>query len=103
MAARVQDIEAQGPGGAGAELLEAALDVFGPLCKLAWLSGSYAYEGARPGRSDADIVLVFDENVPLPADPATLEPIRRFVDRYLAVHARHGLDPDLDFPGEFVT
>ena len=103
MAAKAQDIEAQDGSGAGTELLEAALEIFGPLCRAAWLSGSYAYEGARPGRSDADIVIVLDGKVPLPADAATLQLIRRFVDSYLAVHARHGLDPDLDFPGEFVT
>jgi hypothetical protein len=103
MAAKAEDFEAETPGVAGAELLQSAQAIFGPLCKAAWLSGSYAYRGARQGRSDADIVIVLDDGVALPADEATLGLIRRFVDAYLAVHARHGLDPDLEFPGEFVT
>jgi hypothetical protein len=103
MAAKPQHPETETGTGAGAELLQSAQETFGPLCRAAWLSGSYAYEGARPGHSDADIVIVLDERVTLPADEATLRRIRRFVDSYLAVHARHGLDPDLEFPGEFVT
>jgi hypothetical protein len=103
MAAKAQDFEFERPGEAGAELLQAAQEIFGPLCKAAWLSGSYAYRGARQGRSDADIVIVLDDGLAVPADNATLGLIRRFVDAYLAVHARHGLDPDLEFPGEFVT
>jgi predicted nucleotidyltransferase len=85
------------------EFREAVRGVFGRTCKAAWLSGSYVYNGARPGRSDIDVVIVMDEAVRYPAEPETLERIRGFVDAYLAVHAEHDLDPDLDFPTEYVV
>ncbi len=81
----------------------AVQDIFGPRCKAAWLSGSYVYEGAIKGRSDIDVVLVLADDQPLPADPLTLERIHAFIDAYLQIHARIGLDPDLDFPGEYVV
>ena len=87
---------------AGTELLQAVEEVFGPILKAAWLSGSFAYQGARRARSDVDVVIVL-EGVPLPADKGTMRLIRRFVDAYLAVHERHRFDPDLDFPGEYIT
>jgi predicted nucleotidyltransferase len=92
------------PAGAAAEasLAEAAREAFGGRLRSAWLSGSYVYGGARPGQSDIDVVLVL-EGVPLPADPDLQARIRRFVDSYLEAHARAGLDPDLDFPGEYVV
>ena len=103
MAGPASDLGTEAPTDAGTALLQSAQAIFGSRCRAAWLSGSFAYEGARPGRSDADIVVVLEDSAPLPADEATLRLIRRFVDAYLTVHARHGLDPDLDFPGEFVT
>ena len=77
--------------------------IFGERCKAAWLSGSFLYKGAKPGRSDIDVVIVLDEATALPADEATTERIRAFVDVYLDVHARLGLDPDLEFPAEYVV
>ena len=85
------------------QFAEAVREIFGNRCKAAWLSGSYVYDGARPGRSDIDIVLVMEESVPAPADAGTLARIRAFVDAYLGVHAHRGLDPDLEFPGEYVA
>jgi hypothetical protein len=103
MAARAQQIDAEPGREAGAELLQSVQDIFGASCKAAWLSGSFAYEGARAHRSDVDIVIVLQDSTALPADAGTLHLIRRFVDAYLEIHARHGFDPDVDFPGEFVT
>jgi predicted nucleotidyltransferase len=103
MAAQPQQSETEPAPEAGRELLRAVDQAFGSKCKAAWLSGSFAYQGARRSRSDIDVVVVLDESAPLPADAATMSLIRRFVDAYLEVHARHGFDPDLDFPGEFVT
>lgn len=77
--------------------------IFGDGCRAAWLSGSAVYQGAKPGRSDIDVVVVLDGDVALPADESTIALIRRFVDEYLQVHAWRGLDPDLDFPGEYVV
>ena len=98
-------VEAAADRAAGAEdrLAAAAERIFGPRLKAAWLSGSFVYDGARPGRSDIDVVLLVDEGAAVPADEAMLAAIRAFVDEYLAVHARLGLDPDLDFPGEYVA
>lgn len=103
MAAQPQQFESEAATEAGSELLRAAEQVFGSKCKAAWLSGSFAYQGARQSRSDIDVVVVLDRSVASPASEETMELIRSFVDAYLAVHARHGFDPDLDFPGEFVT
>lgn len=103
MAAQPQQFESEAATEAGSELLRAAEQVFGSKCKAAWLSGSFAYQGARQSRSDIDVVVVLDLSVAPPASEETMELIRSFVDAYLAVHARHGFDPDLDFPGEFVT
>lgn len=100
MASRPRQAE---PPEAGTELLQAVEVVFGPTLKAAWLSGSFAYQGARRARSDVDVVVVLDGGVSLPADEGTMRLIRRFVDAYLAVHDRHRFDPDLDFPGEYVT
>ena len=87
-----------------ARLAAAVRDIFGAKCKAAWLSGSFAYDGAQAGRSDIDAVIVFDERqVGAPAEPGTLLLIERFVDEYLVVHATQGFQPDLDFPGEFLT
>lgn len=88
---------------AEAGLRSAVGEAFGGRARAAWLSGSFVYQGERRGRSDVDVVVVLDEATPIPADAATLERIRAFVDLYLAVHASCGLDPDLDFPGEFVV
>lgn len=88
---------------AEAEFAAAVRENFGARCKAAWLSGSFLYRGAEEGRSDIDVVVVMDEKVAAPADGETLARIRGFVDAYLGVHARRGLDPDLDFPGEYVT
>ena len=103
MAAQLHQPEASAGEAAETRLAEAARDVFADRLKAAWLSGSAVYQGAKPGRSDIDVVLVLDGDVALPADEATLARIRRFVDAYLAVHAWRGLDPDLDFPGEYVV
>ncbi len=103
MAARTRQFAAAAATEAGTELLRSVEEIFGSKCKAAWLSGSYAYLGARRSRSDIDVVVVLDESVSLPADEETMRLIRGFVDAYLAVHARHGFDPDLDFPGEYVT
>ena len=103
MAAQPQQFESEAATEAGSELLRAAEQVFGSKCKAAWLSGSFAYQGARQSRSDIDVVVVLDRSVASPASEETMELIRSFVDAYLAVHARHDFDPDLDFPGEFVT
>ncbi|HMG46426.1 MAG TPA: nucleotidyltransferase domain-containing protein [Allosphingosinicella sp.] len=84
-------------------LRSAVKDCFGPKCKAAWLSGSAAYGGARVGFSDIDVIIVFGERVTSPADSETIILIKRFVDEYLALHADLGLQPDLDFPGEFLT
>lgn len=83
-------------------LAAAVAEAFGPSCRSAWLSGSFVYGGARPGESDIDVVVLLDP-APVPADAETLSRIRRFVDRYLEVHAEAGLDPDLDFPGEYLV
>lgn len=103
MAAKVRRLEAESGHAAGTELLQSTQDIFGRRCKAAWLSGSFAYQGARPNRSDVDVVVVLENSTALPADCETLRLIRLFVDAYLDVHARHGFDPDVDFPGEFVT
>ena len=91
-------------GGAAAEarLAAAVREIFGSACRSAWLSGSFVYGGAQPGESDIDVVVVLDA-ASVPADGDTLARIRRFVDVYLEVHAEAGLDPDLDFPGEYVV
>lgn len=88
---------------AEAEFSRAAKEIFGSRCKAAWLSGSFVYQGARPGRSDIDVVVVLDDKVGIPAEGETLEKIRSFIDVYLTVHARLGLDPDLEFPAEYVV
>ena len=88
---------------AEAEFKRAVADIFEGHCKAAWLSGSFVYDGAKPGRSDIDVVVVMDEKVAFPADDETLERIRHFIDVYLEVHARLGLDPDLEFPAEYVV
>ncbi|HET9428332.1 MAG TPA: nucleotidyltransferase domain-containing protein [Allosphingosinicella sp.] len=85
------------------EFRRAVNDVFGPRCKAAWLSGSFVYNGAKPGRSDIDVVVVLDERTAIPADEETLERIESFIQVYLRVHARLGLDPDLEFPAEYVV
>ncbi len=103
MAGRPRQFEAEGSTEAGTELLQAVEEIFGSRCKAAWLSGSFAYQGARPARSDIDVVVVLDDPVSVPADEETIGLIHRFVDAYLAIHARHGFDPDLEFPGEYVT
>lgn len=77
--------------------------IFGGSCKAAWLSGSFLYHGAKPGRSDIDVVIVLDDRTAIPAGSDTLDRVRAFVDIYLDVHARFGLDPDLDFPAEYVV
>ena len=86
-----------------ARLAAAVGEIFGPLCRAAWLSGSYVYRGAQPGASDVDVVLLFADEVALPADAAMQARIRAFVDAYLEAHAAAGLDPDLEFPGEYVA
>ena len=86
-----------------ARLAAAVGEIFGPLCRAAWLSGSYVYRGAQAGASDVDVVLLFAEEVAVPADAAMQARIRAFVDAYLAAHAAAGLDPDLEFPGEYVA
>ena len=88
---------------AEADFRRAVEDIFGSRCKAAWLSGSFLYRGAEPGRSDIDVVVVLDEATSLPADEETLERIRAFVLSYLDIHAREELDPDLDFPTEYVV
>jgi predicted nucleotidyltransferase len=88
---------------AEAEFARATREIFGTSCKAAWLSGSFVYQGAKPGHSDIDVVVVLDDRVSIPADGETLERIRRFIDVYLTVHARLGLDPDLQFPAEYVV
>lgn len=88
---------------AEAEFKRAVADIFEGRCKAAWLSGSFVYDGAKPGRSDIDVVVVMDENVAFPADSDTLKRIRHFIDVYLKVHAGLGLDPDLEFPAEYVV
>ena len=85
------------------EFREAVKDIFGESCKAAWLSGSFLYHGAKPGRSDIDVVIVFEDRTPIPADEATIDRIRAFVDVYLDVHGQFGLDPDLEFPAEYVV
>jgi len=88
---------------AEAEFRRAANEIFGARLKCAWLSGSFLYNGAKPGRSDIDLVVVFDETVAIPADEEVIDRIRRFIDVYLDVHARLDLDPDLEFPAEYVV
>ena len=88
---------------AESDFRQAAQDIFGDRCKAAWLSGSFLYHGAKPGRSDIDVVVIFAEGTPIPADADTLERIRAFVQVYLDVHAGFGLDPDLEFPAEYVV
>lgn len=105
-AARGTDVRLIGKSAAveaEAGLRAAVAEAFGARCKAAWLSGSFVYQGERRGRSDVDVVVVLGDATPVPADAATLERIRAFVDAYLQVHARCGLDPDLDFPGEHVV
>ena len=82
---------------------DAVAGIFGDRCKAAWFSGSFLYRGAETGRSDIDLVIVLDERTRLPADRPTLDRIRAFVDVYLAVHADLDLDPDLEFPAEYVV
>ena len=89
--------------GAREELAAAVTRIFGPRSKASWLSGSFAYEGAQPGRSDIDVIVVLRDDAAMPADAATLDLVRAFVDEYLSAHARYGLDPDLEFPGEYLT
>jgi len=84
-------------------LAVAVREIFGAKCKASWLSGSFAYDGARAGHSDIDVVVVLGKAIRAPAGADTTVLIRRFVDEYLALHAAHGLQPDLDFPGEFLT
>lgn len=88
---------------AEAGLRAAVEEAYGERAKAAWLSGSFVYRGEQSGRSDVDVVVVLREDTPVPADAATLARVRAFVDSYLEVHARCGLDPDLDFPGEHVV
>lgn len=88
---------------AESEFRHAVETIFADRCKAAWLSGSFLYKGAKPGRSDIDVVVVLDERTALPADHDTIRRIRAFVDVYLDLHARLGLDPDLDFPAEYVV
>ena len=85
------------------EFREAVKDIFGESCKAAWLSGSFLYHGAKPGRSDIDVVIVLEDSTSIPADDPTIDRIRAFVDVYLDVHNRLGLDPDLEFPAEYVV
>jgi hypothetical protein len=96
-AAQPEGAEAQ------ARLAEGVRSTFGSRLRSAWLSGSFVYGGAQPGASDIDIVIVLEEGEPVPADGEALARIRSFVDIYLNVHAGCGLDPDLDFPGEYVV
>lgn len=103
MATQEQETESSAAGEAEARLANAVHNIFAGRLKAAWLSGSAVYQGAKPGRSDIDVVVVLEGDVALPADEATIAQIRRFVDEYLLVHARLGLDPDLDFPGEYVV
>ncbi len=103
MVGRPRQSEVEAANAAGRELLQAVEEVFGSRCKAAWLSGSFAYQGARPARSDVDVVVVLNEATHLPADEESMRLIRTFVEVYLAIHAAHGFDPDLDFPGEYVT
>ena len=93
----------EGACAAEARLREAVAASFGRACKAVWLSGSFVYKGEHCGRSDIDVVIVLDESVPVPADRPTVASIEGFIDAYLEVHARHGLDPDLDFPAEYVV
>ena len=85
------------------EFRDAVKDIFGDRCKAAWLSGSFLYHGAKPGRSDIDVVIVLDDSTSIPAVDSTVDRIRAFVDVYLDVHDRLGLDPDLEFPAEYVV
>ena len=88
---------------AEAGLRAAVEEAYGPGAKAAWLSGSFVYRGEQSGRSDVDVVVVLRDDTAVPADAETLARVRAFVDAYLDVHARCGLDPDLDFPGEHVV
>lgn len=95
--------EAAGCGDAEARLRDGAAEAFGGRLRAAWLSGSFVYNGARPCESDIDVVVVLDGPEPVPADVEVMARIRRFVDVYLSVHDEAGLDPDLEFPGEYVA
>ena len=94
---------APGCGEAEARLARGVREIFGDQARAAWLSGSFVYDGARPCESDIDVVVLFAAPAPVPADGGTMARIRRFVDLYLEVHAQAGLDPDLEFPGEYVA
>lgn len=85
-----------------ATLAQAVTAIFGDACKVAWLSGSFAYGGATK-TSDLDVVLLFDRATPVPATPELFGRIKKFVDVYLEAHRVEGLQPDCDFPGEYLN
>lgn len=86
------------------EICVNAKAIFGTDLKFIFLTGSVTYGGAVLGKSDLDVVLIFDDSI-LNKDGREkfIEKTELFSKAYIQIHKKFGFTPDLLFPGEFLT
>jgi hypothetical protein len=76
---------------------------FGEYALCGFVSGSIAFGGAIPGKSDIDMVVVAKPSILTLPKPELIRMVGGFTDEYLAIHKLFNFSPDLDFPGEYFT
>jgi GTP cyclohydrolase II len=82
---------------------ESANKHFGSHHSLVLSSGSFAYAGAVKGKSDLDVMTVFNDDIEDVEKMDLLEMIRGFASDYHTIHRDFGYKPDSAFPGEYIT
>ena len=77
--------------------------IFGKVAVYSYISGTFAYGGARKRKSDIDVTLVFKDDVLNIPKKKFLANISKFILDYKKIHSRLELKSDTLFPGEYIT
>ena len=76
---------------------------FKDLYIFCYQTGSFVYGGGTPGKSDLDVTVIFKDSVYNLPPRELLNRIEDFIVGYLKLHEQTGYNPDITFPGEYVT
>jgi len=81
----------------------AVYECFGNLSAYSYLSGTFAYGGARKKKSDIDVTIVFKNSIYKLSKDDFINKLKKFIKIYRNIHKEYNYYSDNTFPGEYVT